>query len=50
MSEHEAKKPWWNDADKVAGAAATIIGLALAIVVAACIIALGLRVAIWLFG
>lgn len=42
MSEN---KPWWNDGDKVAGALATIVLFALAILVVAGII----KVITWMF-
>lgn len=43
MSDH--KKPWWNDGDKVAGAAATIVILSIAVLAAAGVV----KAITWMF-
>ncbi len=44
-SKHKEKQPWWNDGDKVGGLAATMVLLALAILLVAVIV----KVILWMF-
>jgi hypothetical protein len=46
--EHKNKQPWWNDGDKVGGAAASILLIAVCIAVSLVIIGLALKFFIWI--
>lgn len=46
--KHAPEEPWWNDKDKIGGAAATISMLVLISVISIILIACAIKVALWI--